>query len=279
VLRGDTRDIGDADFTFSPYKTDIGKKPKTGSHLSPVSRHRENLLTIFWKGFAGASGYYAGARFFGLRPTGLLALNIVIASSVTFFLIHYLSYVSLQVEGKYVSDYIPFTQYLDIAIKSTSMEFRLRAAKVGSTGELGGLGYVIALLQIVGFATEGFAVFGYLVSIAHCEKCSRYLKKTGQQDRFTSNGEALIENIRGFASLLDNRQFDDAIRLHAQEMGVDASPGHHLRARLITRECSGCGINHLEFLASKLDGDDWKDISETAISIFVNAKIATADHS
>jgi len=26
---------GDADFTFSPYKRDIGKKPKTGSHLSP----------------------------------------------------------------------------------------------------------------------------------------------------------------------------------------------------------------------------------------------------
>ena len=30
---------GDADFTFSPYKRNIGKKPKTGSHLSPVSQH------------------------------------------------------------------------------------------------------------------------------------------------------------------------------------------------------------------------------------------------
>lgn len=67
-------------------------------------------------GFAGASGYYAGSWAFGHRPTGLLLLNIVIASATTFFLIHYLSYVSLQVEGKYVSDYIPFTQYLDIAI-------------------------------------------------------------------------------------------------------------------------------------------------------------------
>ena len=30
---------GDADFTFSPYKRDIGMKPKTESHLSPVSRY------------------------------------------------------------------------------------------------------------------------------------------------------------------------------------------------------------------------------------------------
>lgn len=156
------------------------------------------------------------------------------------------------------------------------MEFRLRAAKVGSTGELGGLGYVVTLLQIGGFAVGGFAVYGYLVLKPYCEKCSRYLKKTGQQERFTSNGKALTENIRDFASLLDNRQFDDAIRLHAQEMGVDASPGHHLRTRLIIRECSRCGVNHLEFFASKLDGDNWKDISETEMRMFVNAKLATA---
>jgi len=36
---------GDADFTFSPYKRGIGKKPKTGSHLSPVSRQREGRAT------------------------------------------------------------------------------------------------------------------------------------------------------------------------------------------------------------------------------------------
>ncbi len=33
-------DVCDTDFTFSPYKRDIEKKPKTESHLTQVSRHR-----------------------------------------------------------------------------------------------------------------------------------------------------------------------------------------------------------------------------------------------
>ena len=76
-------------------------------------------------GFAGASGYYAGSLLLGHRPTRLLLLNIVIGSILTFFLIHYLAYITLQIDGKDVSDYVPFSKYLDIAIRSTSMEFRL----------------------------------------------------------------------------------------------------------------------------------------------------------
>jgi hypothetical protein len=108
-----------------------------------------------FSGFAGASGYYAGSWFFGHRPTRLLLLNIVVASVATFFLIHYLSYITLQIDGKQVSDYIPFWRYIDIAIRSTSMDFRLRATEIGKTGELGSFGYAIAFLQVLGFAAVG----------------------------------------------------------------------------------------------------------------------------
>ena len=70
-------------------------------------------------GFAGASGYYTGSWYFGHRPTKLLLLNIVAASVSTFFAIHYLSYITLQFDGKQVSDYIPFWRYLDIVIRSS----------------------------------------------------------------------------------------------------------------------------------------------------------------
>lgn len=130
-------------------------------------------------GFAGASGYLAGSWFFGHRPTRLLLLNIVLASLATFFLVHYLSYATLQIDGKQVSDYVPFTQYLDIAIRSTSMEFRLRTASVGSTGELGLFGYLVAFLQVIGFAAGGLAVYGHLVSLPYCEKCVIFLRRNG----------------------------------------------------------------------------------------------------
>src|SRR5262245_35622626 len=62
-------------------------------------------------GFAGASGYYAGSWLLNHRPTRLLLLNILIASIATFFLIYYLSYSTLEIDGKIVSDYIPFGRY------------------------------------------------------------------------------------------------------------------------------------------------------------------------
>ena len=142
-------------------------------------------------GCAGASGYLAGSWFFGHRPTRLLLLNIVVASLATFILVHYLSYATLQVEGKEVSDYIPFWQYLDIAIRSTSMEFRLRTVSVGATGELGSFGYLIALLQIGGFAAGGFAVYGHLSSLPYCDKCLRYLSAKGRQIRYTGDADGL----------------------------------------------------------------------------------------
>jgi len=114
-------------------------------------------------GFAGASGYLGGAWFFGHRPTRLLMLNIVITSLLTFFLIYYLAYITTKIDGKDVSGYIPFWQYLDIAIRSTSMNFDQAGETIWSTGKLGPFGYVLAALQVIGFAVGGFSAYGHLV--------------------------------------------------------------------------------------------------------------------
>jgi hypothetical protein len=140
-------------------------------------------------GFAGASGYYAGARILGRRPTRLLLLNILLASVGTFFTIHYLSYITLEFEGKAIRDYVSFWRYLDVAIRSTSMTFRLPAT--GSTGELGAFGYVVAILQVLGFALGGYGVYFYLVSLPYCQRCSRYFSKKGKQIRYTGDAEAM----------------------------------------------------------------------------------------
>lgn len=224
-------------------------------------------------GFAGATGYYAGAWVLGYRPSSRLLLNIVIASLTTFFLVHYFSYQTLTIGEKYVSDFLPFLQYLDMAIRSTSMDITVRAAKAASTGELGSLGYVVAFLQVAGFAAGGFVVYAYLASKPYCERCSCYLRETGRDERFSSNSEILLAKIKDFASLLDRRQFKDAIRFHCDKMGTIHSPGQRLRSQLIITECRRCGINHLQFLVSKLEGENWEDISETDMRMFINEKL------
>lgn len=226
----------------------------------------------FLSGFGSASGYYAGAMWFHQKPVGGVLFNMISASVSAFLLIHFVPYFLLEVEGIRVKDAISFWQYLDFDIRHTSLSsIRIPSA---STGELGGFwGYIYAFLQLAGFSVGGFAVFGWLSRNPYCEKCSRYLSKTGQQDRFTSEGESLIEDLKTFASLLDNIDFNNAINFHAEKMGSEYSCGHHLRTRLLTRMCPGCGVNHLDFVASNLDRDNWKDIDGTAIRIFTEVKL------
>jgi hypothetical protein len=106
-------------------------------------------------GFAAASGYYLGAKLFNHRPTRLLLFNIVSVAVTTYFLVNYLNYSLMEIKGQSVSELIPFDKYMDIVLTHQSMEFRVRGAKLGETGEMGNWGYFTAVLQILGFAAGG----------------------------------------------------------------------------------------------------------------------------
>ncbi len=222
-------------------------------------------------GFAGASGYYAGSWFFGHRPTRLLLLNIVIASVATFFTIHYLSYITLQIEGKQVSDYIPFWQYLDIAIRATSMQFRFRAAKLGSTGELGSWGYPVAMLQVIGFAVGGFTVYAHLVSKPYCEKCSRYLSGKGRQVRYTGDAEGLQAATAQVLGHFGNGAPVAALEQHKGFGNSTHQKGDHLRSVMEVRYCKKCGLHWVKFAVEKQSGDNWKEISELTVARFTDS--------
>ena len=224
-------------------------------------------------GFAGASGYYAGSWFFGHRPTPLLLLNVVLASVGTFFTIHYLTYSTLEIEGQAVSDYVPFAQYLDIAIRSTSMEFRFRAAEIGSTGELGGIGYGIAILQILGFAAGGFAVYGYLVSMPYCERCSRYLSGKGKQMRYTGDAEGLQATTVQIFSDFGNGAVASAIQQHKAFGNSTYQKGTHLRSVFEIRHCQKCGQHWVKYVVEKESGNDWKEIPELTVAGFTDQAV------
>jgi hypothetical protein len=217
-------------------------------------------------GFGAASGYYAGAMLFHQKPAGGILFNMVAASVSAFFIVHYIPYYMLVVDGIRVKETISFWQYFDMDVRNTSLSsFRGGV----STGELGSFwGYAYAGLQLLGFSVGGFAVFGWLSENPYCEKCSRYLEKTGKQERFTSGGGELVEQLKNFAALLDARQCNDAIRYQSENMGVEYSSGHHLRSRIITRVCPTCKVNHMDFITSKQKGNDWEDINDTAIRLF-----------
>jgi hypothetical protein len=222
-------------------------------------------------GFGAASGYYFGAKLFHQKPSGGVLLNMVASSITAFLVVHYIPYYMLEVDGVRVNEVISFWQYIDIAIKHTSLSFiRIKA----STGELGAFwGYAYACLKLIGFSIGGIAVFLWLSKYPYCDKCSRYLQKTGQQDRFTLGGDLFVNQIKEFYLLLDNLKFNEAIKIHSEQMGVNKGSGYQLKSMIITRRCPVCGKNHLDFIVSKLDSNDWKDIDETARRAFTEEQL------
>ena len=221
-------------------------------------------------GSAGASGYYAGARIFNHRPTPLLLLNVLLASVATFFAIHYLSYVALEIDGESVSDYVSFWQYLDIDIRSIAMEFRFRTTEIGATGELGGWGYAVAILQILGFATGGVCVYGYLVSIPYCEKCSHYFSAKGKQIRYTGDAEGLQASTLQVFSDFGEDAVTAAIEKHRTFGNPMCQKNDHLRSVIEVRHCRNCGQHWVKYVVEKQSGDDWKEISDLTTSGFTD---------
>ena len=224
-------------------------------------------------GLAAASGYYAGARLFNRRPTRRLLANVILASVATFFLIHYLSYVTLEVDGVRVSEFFPFSQYLDIAIRSTSMSLGVRAAPVAETGALGTFGYAVALLQVVGFALGGFLVYVFLSDLPYCAKCSRYLRHRGSRERYSSDAETVAKTASTILGHIQTGSLTAAIEVHRGFGGPICRPGDHLRATIDVHRCTRCGQHWLKFSVDKGSDDSWREIPELTVSTFTQEVI------
>jgi hypothetical protein len=224
----------------------------------------------FLAGFGGASGYYAGAKLFQQKPAGGVLFNMMLASISTFFLVYYIPYYMLEADGIRIKDAISFWQYLDFSFTHTSLRLLRGSA---STGELGSLGYVHAVLQLIGFSLGGIGVFGWLLDNPYCDKCSRYLTKTGRRDRYYLGQESFVQDMEQFSALIESQRLPEAVRFHNDEMGIPQEGTKPLRTRLSTHSCLKCGINHLDFIVSRRTKDEWKDINGTRIVLFTQEQL------
>jgi hypothetical protein len=223
-------------------------------------------------GFAGASGYYLGARLFNHKPTKILLLNMVIISVATFFLIHYFNYYFLSMEGKAVRDYISFVDFLRIELSHTSIQFGVRAHNIGDPVELGSWGFLYAGLQVIGFAVGALAVFGHLNSLPYCDRCSKYLSAKDSQTRYAFFADRMAETTKAMIACVAADRFQEAIAIHAKEPenAQDAS----FCSQVQIKQCKGCNQHWMKFTVSKRDRDDWKEIPEVGFESFTEQPIA-----
>jgi hypothetical protein len=132
------------------------------------------------------------------------------------------------------------------------MEFRFRGAiKVGETGELGSFGYVISILQILGFAVGGFAVYGYLLSQTYCEKCSRYLVSKGKQIRYTGDADKLQATTARLFEHIKNDAIGSAIEEQRGFGTPHVQKDYYLRSVCVVRYCKKCSKHWVKFAVEK----------------------------
>lgn len=221
-------------------------------------------------GFAAASGYYLGARFFNYKPKKIFLIGILGVSIGTYLFIQYLDYSLLEVKGESVAHYLSFWEYLDISLTNTSVQFsagRSGHVKVGTPIELHSFGYVYALLQVIGFALGGFVLYRYLSTRLYCEQCLRYFSNKGNISRYTGDKESLVNFIKKAVNLLKKNDLTEIISLHDEEGFAKCDfKKHYLRTDLNLKFCKECGKHHLSLNVFKKNGkDDWDELHDLTI--------------
>lgn len=213
-------------------------------------------------GFVAASGYFAGAWWTGRRPTGLLLSNMILASVATFFLVYYLSYATLRVEGVQVSDYLSFEEYFDLALRSASMESISGAVRTKPSVPLGLAGYLVAMLQICGFAVGGIWTYLTLEANPLCARCGEYFYRTRIQCRYTSDADGMGKVANEVVEALQAGRISEAIANQSGFGSRSLRKGDYIRSMVTILHCKSCDERDVSFTVAVGGGDYWSDVTK-----------------
>jgi len=208
-------------------------------------------------GMLGASGAILAARYFNIQPTVFDALLMVVVAAGTMILIYYLDYATLVLnDGRKASDLVDFGTYVDFVLTKSHMRMG-RGAQI-DTGEVGQLGYALALIEFVGFLIGGGATFIFIKSSPRCADCGSYLRKL----KMKKTKELTFDEAGKMIEL-----FKAGDVAAVQGVIAWAPPGRTLDRKsekaLITFVLLGCPKCETEVIVAKVNafnGKEWKDV-------------------
>lgn len=122
-------------------------------------------------GGGAALGYYLAASYFHRPPTRSLLWQMVLIAAVAQVLIYWTEY-RLTLDAVPALRGMSFWTYLDATF--TTSRLVVRAAI--ESPEMGGFGYVFALIQFAGFLVGGLFVFTQLEDQPGCAACGTYFR-------------------------------------------------------------------------------------------------------
>ena len=209
-------------------------------------------------GFFAASGYYLAAKALHQRPTSILLGQMIVIAAVSQGLIYWLEYKTTELDGLYISNFVAFTDYLEIVLTKTHMKMG-RAANF-DTGEVGSFGYWLAAFQFVGFLLGAGIVYLALKGHPTCEPCNKYLRTlVTKKDSFADTESLAAYYENEFLHPVDSAEF-------AAHVGVEHTAGKAERGAFNMETkvlgCPACGGQAVSEKVQVFNGREWKEVDE-----------------
>jgi len=180
-------------------------------------------------------------------------------------LIDYMLYIRLRVRGERVSSLIPFWRFLDILIKSTSIQFS------GVTSpKLGYFGYVTTVLEILGFAAGSLAVYSFLRGLPYCDRCSWRMAFKGRQIRYTPGGRGMLAIAAVVADALREGAATRALEQHGSFGSSARYKDSRIRSVCDVHACSHCGRHMVRFYLEQPFRESWVSVAGSRIRGFMD---------
>ena len=221
-------------------------------------------------GFLAASGYLPGSRLLNYRPGRGLLVTMLAVSGANFFLIYWLKYIHLQVNGEPVRNWMGFSSYLRFTLTHTAM----KAGHFSSDSfELGAGGYLYAALLILGFAGGGYFMFNLTRSEPYCEDCSVYMKKQGSQTRYFVKWEEVAACTSEIRRECEGGQFRKAVQVHARAGAHDADAATGYSVGLEFKNCKKCEKQWVEMIAKKRANGRWSRDFNVKYSAYCSERV------
>lgn len=209
-------------------------------------------------GFAAASGYYFGAKFFHIRPSKLLLVQMVVIAAITQLLIYWFEYQTLYIDGVHVADFVPFESYMDIALTKQ----HLKVGRIGQfdAGEVGQGGYWLAVLDFLGFVVGGGFVYFLLLQTPSCRPCEKYLRTlVKKKDSFGDVEEFTAYYEAEFSHPIDSPEFAEHV---GKEHSAGKAQSGTINMTTCVLECPSCGDQAVTETVQIFNGREWKDWGE-----------------
>ena len=162
---------------------------------------------------------------------------------------YWYDYVSSDINGT-------FTEFIHFRVTTTHLRFRSLDFVVGW------FGYVLGLVDFVGFLFGGFVAYFLLESEKQCPSCKLYLDTLGSKQCVVENTDSAAAYLEGFGRLL-NGDNTPLATISKSGTASKAGPGS-LRISTTLRGCPVCKRQFTEQRVAVFAGNDWKDVDSLA---------------